>query len=217
MINVTAAFSMGIGGSLSERAADVYNRTMGEMFERYKGLSGWIGGAIESATTAHEKFMNSRMWEFSNRIGRDGHYVGRFEIGYLSEVEFQQEATGFMRNYIMANPAMMALYMEDRISGYDGDFSDLCNGLGRDNYFYNKAMDGMVHMVGEDMLRTHYNSSRDGFTHLSGMERMDIKRTWNASNQHIAKGLFDPTSVLGGEILSPEQVEELRRQEESEE
>ena len=67
------------------------------------------------------------------------------------------------------------------------------------------------------MLRTHYNSSRDGFTHLSGMERMDIKRTWNASNQHIAKGLFDPTSVLGGEILSPEQVEELRRQEESEE
>lgn len=206
---------MGIGGSMSQAAANCYNRSMGEMFDKYKGLTGWIGGAIETTVKAHENFMNSRMWEFSNRIGRDGHYVGRFEIGYLSDVEYQREATGFMRNYIMANPALYALYLTEQVSGYSGDFSDLCEGLGRDNYFYNKAMDGLVHMNGEEMVRTHFHSSRDGFSHLSPMERMDIQRTWNASNMHIAKGLFDPTNQDGGEILSLEQVAELKKQEET--
>lgn len=217
MINVTSAFSMGIAGGMSEHAAGVYNRFMGNMFEKYQNLSGWLSGAVDNAVQAHENFMNSRMWEFSKRIGNDGHFVGRFEVGYLSEVQYQQQATGFMRNFILANPEMWALYDAERVSGYDGDFSDRCNGVGRDNYYYNKAMDGLVHKVDDHMLRTHFNSSVDNYTHLSAMERINVQRTWSATNIHIAKNLFDPTSVTGDKILSIEEVEARRKAAEEEE
>jgi acylphosphatase len=81
---------------------------MTSLYQKYENLSGWLGETLESVKEAHKTFMNSRMWEFSNRInGKDGQFVGRFEIGYLSEVQYQQQATGFMRDYIMANPALM--------------------------------------------------------------------------------------------------------------
>ena len=143
-MNVTSAFNRGCGGSLSSEAAQVYDSFMGNMLQKYENLSGWLSETVDSVKKAHNNFMSSKMWEFSNRIGRQGHYVGRFEIGYLSEVQFQQQATGFMRNYILANPTMMALYETEQISGYDGDFSDMCSGVGHGNYYYDKAMDGIV-------------------------------------------------------------------------
>ncbi|QDH47134.1 hypothetical protein D6_0047 [Aeromonas phage D6] len=216
MINVTSAFSMGIGGSMSKAAADVYNQTLTSIYDGMSSLGGWLGGAVQSVVQSHENFMNSNMWEFSKRIGKDGHYVGRFDVGYLSEVGYQQQAVGLMRNYIMANPKMMELYEADRISGYDGEISDLCSGIGRDNYFYNRAVDGLMRIEDDEAVRTHYATSLDKYTHLSAMERVDIKRTWAASNIHIAKNLFDPSSISGGKILSVEEVEAIQKQMEEE-
>lgn len=220
-MNVTSAFVRGSSGSMTDSSANMLNNYMTSLYQKYENLSGWLGETLESVKEAHKTFMNSRMWEFSNRInGKDGQFVGRFEIGYLSDVQYQQQATGFMRDYIMANPALMALYEQDRVSGYDGDFSELCTGIGRDNYYYNRAIDGKVMYDEEEntLNRTVFNCSRDNMTHLSFAERVDIHRTWQATNLHIAKNLFDPTSVINGNILSLEEVEELRKkaQEESE-
>lgn len=213
-MNVTSAFVRGSSGSMTDNSAGVLNNYMTSLYQRYENLTGWLGETLESVKDAHKNFMNSRMWEFSNRVnGKDGQYVGRFEIGYLSEVQYQQQATGFMRDYIMANPVLMELYQNDRVSGYGGDFHELCTGLGRENYFYNRSIDGKVIFDEEEQTlnRTVYNSSRDTLTHLTFSERVDIHRTWQATNLHIAKNLFDPTSIENGNILSVEEVEELRR------
>ena len=216
-LNATSAFSMGTSGSLSQGAADAYNAYMGNLYDRYSNLGGWLGETLNTVKTEHENFMNSRLWEFSKRVNKDGHFVGRFEIGYLSEAHYQSQATGIMRNYIMANPNVMQLYMDDRISGFEGEFASLCSGLGRDNYYYNKAIDGMnIYDTETGLARTDYNASRDGRTALSVRERIDINRTWNASNLHVAKGLFDMTNVQGGDILTLEQVEENRKKAEEE-
>lgn len=214
MINATSAFSRACSGSMTEGSANAFDQFMGNFYQKYENLTGWLGETMQSVKDAHRNFMDSRMWEFGNRMnGKDGTYVGRFEIGYLSEAKYQQQATGFMRDYIMANPTAMALYELERISGYDGDFSALCNGIGRDNYFYNKAMDGKVHFdsEAETLTRTVYTNSRDNLTHLTFRERVDIHRTWAATNLHIANDMFDPTSVTGGKILSVEEVEEIKR------
>lgn len=218
-MNATSAFTRACSGSMTEASAGAFNNFMTGFYEKYDNLSGWLGDTLTSVKEAHNTFMNSRVWEFSNRVnGKDGQYVGRFEIGYLSEVEYQQQATGFMRNYIMANPLLMELYQEERVSGYDGDFNPLCNGLGLENYYYSKAIDGkvMYDKEKETLNRTVYSSSRDQLTHLTFSERVDIHRTWQATNLHIAKGLFDPTSITGGNILSVEEVEELRKRKEDE-
>lgn len=221
-MNVTSAFVRGASGSLTDSSASALNNYMTNLYQKYDNLTGWLGETLDSVKEAHRTFMNSRMWEFSNRInGADGKFVGRFEIGYLSEVQYQQQATGFMRDYIMANPLLMDLYQQDRVSGYDGDFNQLCSGIERENYFYNRAIDGKVVYDEEEntLNRTIFNSSRDTLSHLSFSERVDIHRTWQATNLHIAKNLFDPTSTINGNILSVEEAEELRKkaQEESDE
>lgn len=220
MLNATSAFTRAASGSMTDGSAAVFNTFMTTFYEKYDNLSGWLGETVQSVKDAHSSFMNSRLWEFSNRVnGKDGQFVGRFEIGYLSEVEYQQQATGFMRDYIMANPLLMELYQDDRVSGYGGDFSALCSGIGRDNYFFNKTQDGAVLFDAEEktLNRTAYTSSRDNLSHLSFSERVDIHRTWQATNLHIAKNLFDPTSIAGENILSVEEAEERRKPVEVEE
>jgi hypothetical protein len=197
-------------GSLSESSANAFDSYMTGVYQKYENLTGWLGETLNTVKQAHSNFMASRMWEFSNRInGKDGTFVGRFDIGYLSEVQYQQQATGFMRDYIMANPEMMELYQAERVSGYDGDFNQLCNGIGRDNYFYNRAMDGKVLFDEEQntLNRTSFTSSRDTLTHLSFANRVDIHRTWQATNIHLAAGLFDPSSIINGTILTEEEVQ----------
>lgn len=217
-MNVTAAFMRGSSGSLTERSAAVFDQHMSGLYQKYEGLTGWLGETLNTVKEAHNHFMNSRMWEFGNRLnGKDGTYVGRFEIGYLSEAKYQQQATGFMRDYIMANPMAMELFLDERISGYDGDFSEACTGIGRDNYFYNRAMDGKVVFdeEAETLTRSSFTSSRDSMSQLSFRERADIQRTWQATNIHLLKNLFDPTSIAGGNILSVEEVEERRAEREN--
>lgn len=214
MLNATSAFTLACSGSMTDSSAGAYDNFMNSLYQKYDNLTGWLGETLSTVKGAHKNFMESRMWEFSNRVnGKDGQFVGRFEIGYLSEVQYQQQATGFMRDYIMANPLVMDLYQDGRVSGYDGDFSDLCTGMERDNYYYNKALDGKIVFNEEESTinRTIYTSSRDNLTHLTFSDRVGIHRTWQATNVHIAKNLFDPTNVLGGNILSLEEVEELNK------
>lgn len=217
-LNATSAFSMGTSGSLSAGAADAYNTYMGNLYNSYTNLDGWLGETLKAVKVEHQNFMNSRLWEFSKRINKDGHFVGRFEIGYLSEAHFQSQATGLMRNYIMANPNVMRMYLDERISGFEGEFSALCHGLGRDNYYYNKAIDGMnIYDPEKGLSRTTFHTSRDAGVGLSMRERMDISRTWTASNAHIARDQLDMTDPKGGDILTLEQVEEAKKKASEEE
>lgn len=219
-MNVTAAFMRATSGSMTDNSAAVFDGYMANMYQKYDNLTGWLGDTLNSVKELHTNFMNSRMWEFSNRVnGKDGQYVGRFEIGYLSEVQYQQQALGFMRDYMMANPELMALYQTGQVSGYDGDFHNACTGIGRENYFYNRSIDGKVIFDKEEntLTRTTFSSSRDQLTHLSIAERVGIHRTWQATNLHIAKNLFDPTSVSNANILSLEEVEERRKEAEANE
>jgi len=219
-LNVTAAFMRATSGSMTDSSAAVFDGYMANMYQKYDNLSGWLGDTLNSVKELHTNFMNSRMWEFSNRVnGKDGQYVGRFEIGYLSEVQYQQQALGFMRDYIMANPQLQALYQTGQVSGYDGDFHNACTGIGRENYFYNRSIDGKVIFDKEEntLNRTVFSSSRDQLTHLSISERVGIHRTWQATNLHIANNLFDPTSVSNTNILSLEEVEERRKEAEANE
>lgn len=220
MLNATSAFTRACSGSMTDASAGAFDKFMNGFYDKYQNLSGWLGETLNTVKEAHKNFMDSRMWEFSNRVnGKDGQFVGRFDIGYLSEAQYQRQATGFMRDYIMANPLLMDLYQDGRVDGYGGDFSDLCTGIGRDNFYYNKTIDGKVMFDKEEntLNRTVYTSSRDSLTHLAFSERVDIHRTWQATNLHIAANLFDPTSIIGDNILSVEEVEERRRKAEEKE
>ena len=206
-LSAATAFNLGASSSMSPQAAMDYDVYMKSYYEKFNNTSGWFTESINKVKEEHRYFMDSHMWEFSNIIkNKEGHFVGKYEIGYLSEVEYQRDAIGYMRDIIMANPNMMQLYIDGRASGYENDFStDLNSGIGRDNYYYNKIMNGYVNDNNEGRIhRTQYNTNRDGRTNYTVKERRDSHRTWRATDIHIDNGL-DPTSILGNGLLSIEE------------
>lgn len=212
-LSASSAFNFAACGSMTEGAANEYDKFMKNYYSKFEGKGGWLGEALDRAKETHDTFMRSRMWEFGKIIkGDQGSFVGRYEIGYLGALRFQQAAEGYMRDIIGANPMVMGLFEEGRVSGYDSGLHKLNMGVGEDNYFYRKVMDGGMTLGNDQPSEGHktFLSSRDNYTHYSMRERMDARRTWRATECYIRNG-FDPTSPDGDKVLSLEEVEERRK------
>ena len=199
-MNRANAFSYAISGAMGEKQMQSYAQFVNLSHQNLVGVGSWLQSQAEKTMTSFNNFVNSRAWEMSSRLDKkhEGDYVSRYDIGYLGSLQGLQEAQGFMRNYIMANPDVMQLYLDEEISGFDGGFSDRCVGLAEENIFYRKAMNGVLHFrqteTGQQLHHSHYHETGND---LSFRERVDIQRTWAASNHHLASTEFDITSVDG--------------------
>ena len=207
------AFGYAASGSMNEQVASIYNQQFNDYYTTLgNNLTGWLGDTIKEVKDSHDFFMRSRLWELGNKLkGNDGMYVGRYEIGYLGGLTYQQSAEGYMRDIIMANPNMMNLYLEGRVSGYDGELNFRNVGVGRDNYYFNKVQNGYLAKEENQYKHTRFLSTRDHMTNYSVRERHDSHRTWRASDVHIQNG-YDPTSLEGNKLLTIEEgIEALKK------
>ncbi len=212
MISAANAFSYASSGSMSESTMSQYADLVQADAERIKKLGGWLGGRVESSLNRFNNFVNSRVWELSKRLSGkgDGEYVGRFDIGFLGSVSGLQNATGVMRDYILANPEVRALVEDKTFEGYGGEVSKFNTGIGRDNLYYRRAMNGVLDVrKEEDVAKASFSYYHDSVSsnELSQRERVNIQQTWRAAQYHIAAGLFDITSPSGRK-LTDEDVEE---------
>ena len=207
-MNSAHAFTYAISGSYTENQMQKYSNYTNQVAQAFQQGGGWLADQATRALDGFNTFVNSRAWEMSKRLlGKsDGDYVSRFEIGYLGSVNGLQGAQGFMRDYIMAHAGIQQDYQNDLVEGYDGNFSKLCVGIGEENIFYRRAMNGMLHIeTVEDKQRarhTHYMESMGGG--LSFRERVDVHKTWAAIDHHRAKKLFDVTSERNNPLPTAE-------------
>lgn len=209
-MNAADAFSYSVSGSLNEDSVRRYADYVQVSYQNAKSLGGWLGTQAEKTLDRFNDFVSSRTWELGKRLLRGSDkeaYVGAFDIGYVGSLESQQSSAGFMRNYIMANPEVMQLYLDGVLDGYGGDVNHHCSGVGIQNTFYRKATDGVVLLNKENDVHVarhrHFNEAIG--SGLSQRERIDIQRTWLATNHHLAKSLFDPTSPDGNERKKPDE------------
>ncbi len=212
-MNINHAFSFACGGVMSEKQMQNYAQYVQVGVDNARSLGGWIAKQAETTLTKFNNFLDSRIWELADRLTykNEGEYVGRFDIGYLSSLEAQQNAQGFMRDYIMANPKVMQLYLDGELSGYDTGFSSYCKGVKEENVYYRKAMNGVVHIEDNKAMHSHFTDSFSGDS-LSFRERVNIQRTWLATQYHLASTLFDPTSMEGGKRKSHQDKEDKEPQ-----
>ena len=211
MLDSSKAFSLSCSGRVSETTMNYYADFVNASLEKFQGLGGWIGDRAKKTLDGFNNFLSSRAWEMSSRLAGENNYVGRFDIGVLTSLEAQYGAVGFMRDYIMANPAVMQGYIDGTLYGYGGDINPLNTGVGEDNPYYRKATNGMLmyteNVVDEEVQRQFYHKHyMDSISSdpLSYRNRYDIQRTWNASNRMLAEGLFDFTNNNGnGELIEP--------------
>lgn len=200
-VNSSDIFAYAVGGAQTESSIGAYqNYVNTQSGVPPSGLTGWISEKATQLNQSFNKFVSSRLWEFSARLLGDGagDHVGRFEIGYLGTISGLQNSEGVMRDYIMANPNVRKLYDEELIEGYKGEFSNTNTGIGKDNYFFRQANDGVVRKdleAPDQWTHSHFYETNNH--RLSFRERVNIHKTWTAVNEHLAKSCFDITSSTG--------------------
>lgn len=206
MFTLAQATGLSFGGGLNEQQNESISSLMKQGLDLLSNVGGFFGTKVQEAKTSLDYFVNSRLWELSNRLKKDNGYVGAFEIGVLHSLYDQQQAMGLMRNYIMANPTIMDLYNQELISGYEGEFNSRCVGIEDDNPFYRQAMHGVnVLKVDKETneVSGYHKHYIDDSPKLTVLDRVNIQRTWNASNRHMLDTMFDVTSPLGSDRKDP--------------
>lgn len=212
-MNSAHAFSYAVSGSYTENQMQKYAEYVNSSTQAFQQAGGWLAQQATSALSGFNDYLTSRAWEMGKRLlGKsDGDYVGRFEVGYLGSVAGLQGAQGFMRDYIMAHEGLHQDYLDEKISGYDGVFSPLNIGIGDENIFWRRAMNGLMHMETKDdvtrLKHAHYLESSGGG--LSFRERVDVQKTWAAIGYHRTKNLFDITSETNKALKGAQQPSDV--------
>lgn len=210
-MNSANAFIYACSGSYNEDQMNKYSSFVNQNVSQFQQMGGWLAEQANKTLDGFNAFLSSKAWELGKRLLNkvDGDYVGRFDIGYLGSLEALQGAQGFMRDYVMAHTGVMQGYLDETLEGYGGEFSAFCTGVGEENLFYRRAMDGVLNLTTVDdkpkLQHTHYYESVGGG--LSFRQKVDIHKTWNAIDSHMAKSLFDVTSPGGKKIGKKEVVE----------
>lgn len=200
-MNSADAFSFSISGSHTESSINRYADYLNRANSAIGRFGGWLGDQAARNMESFDNFLSSRAWEMGKRLlnKEDGEFVGRYSIGYLGSVNAQQQADGYMRDVIMANPIIQQLYLDGEINGYGGEFSHFCSGIGEDNLIWRRMFDGVVNLTKKEdvnhLSRASYSDSAVG--KYSYRDKVYAHKTHAASNHHIATTQFDITSSEG--------------------
>lgn len=120
-----------------------------------------------------------------------------------TDLQQMQLATPLMQVYMMANPVVSEMYLNNQICGFPETYNGFVTGVGIDNEIYRQVTDGMVQFEDDEdgecfvyeFGQTHQLTSRA----LNEFEQISIMNTWENMNTWIKAG-FDPTNPDGGRL-----------------
>lgn len=149
-------------------------------------------------TILEGSLLQSALRATNNIANNDPHMI--YEYVNLHDMQL---ATPVMQVYLMANPVVSQMYMDNQIAGFPDTFKGIVKEVGIDNPIYRQVTDGMVQFEeGEDSEcyyyeygQTHQVTPRD----LNLFEQVSIMNTWENMNIWIKAG-FDPTNPDGGRL-----------------
>lgn len=114
-------------------------------------------------------------------------------------IEELQTANPFIQRYIMAEPRLRTMYLNNEVEGYNESYTN-CHGnnVGSNHYDWRRVMDQVVVVNDKGFEINHYYEElSEGEKELSIHEKVDILRTWNMVNHYLDENELDPTSPVG--------------------
>lgn len=130
------------------------------------------------------------------------------EIRALRTIDQLQNAAPRMQRWIMAEPTVRALHLQQRVDGYSDTYFDIDpQGIGETHYDFRRAMDGIV-VVNEDAKANEPEWTADSYLddllpdddHLSLEEQVEIFETWEFAKAAIIANREDPTSRYNADL-----------------
>lgn len=181
-------------------------QTLNWLNERAEAVRGTVSGAagafFEQARTLYQTIDSSTAMQLLRNIGAKVSDVwNNNSIGYLHEIEKIQTCSLVMQRYVMAEPRLREMYLDQRVEGFDGKYENIHgNVIGKDHYDYRRVMDGIVSMESDDFKVTEYYEDTGDDHQLTFYERVDIINTWNRINYWLDQNQEDPTSIYGNRL-----------------
>lgn len=119
-------------------------------------------------------------------------------VSYLSTIEQIQCAPLVMQRYIMAQPELRQMYLNDEVTGYGEEYTNIHGtGIGAQHYDWRRVMDGIGVIDDQGVRFTNYVEDTRDDVELTVFEKVDILRTWNAVSGALSAAEQDPTSPEG--------------------
>lgn len=159
----------------------------------FKGLTDGIFGAIDY----QEAFRRGRA--FGRRVAT---LFMADEIQQFSKIAEFQHAPPVMQRWIMAEPTVRQLYLDQKVDGYSDTYTTTDHNVGMMHEDYQKVIDGVYREDenGDIVITEFYNLYEEDERPLDLMEQVDILNTWDMLKSYLAKGGDDPTSKYNASL-----------------
>lgn len=185
------------GGFLDSSTTNwIQDRTQSLMSTVSATTAGWFNKARTFYQTITESDAVQALRNLTAKA--DQSWMGN-NIHFCNSLEQIQTANPVMQRYIMAEPRLRDMYLNDSIEGYAGSYENFHgNAIGVNHYDYRRVTDGIL-MVSDTSMEWNdfYENIPDNDKELSLFEKVDIIRTWNLVNVALDAHEMDPTSPIG--------------------
>jgi hypothetical protein len=158
---------------------------------------------VNTAKTAYEAFNDSSVAQIAKAALNKAKGVLRPDVITELNVDTLHSASPLMQRWIMAEPTIRDLYINQECDGYSDTYFDIYpDVIKEDHYDYRRVMDGVIEIDDDKdaWSITFYTediiNSKD---ELSPDKKLDILNTWDNVRLAIARGI-DPTDPYQGEL-----------------
>lgn len=166
----------------------------------------------DGAATMYNHIMTSRPWEIAEGIfNQASHMMDPNMVRPLHTVSEMQAARPIMQRWIMANPEIRQMHIDNKVEGYHESYINTQPGLvGVQHYDYRRATNSMFTFVPRAdetstdpqlwQATTYVEALLEGDRELSHYEKKDIGITWDALMHAMSNQSFDPTSIFNARL-----------------
>lgn len=111
-----------------------------------------------------------------NRVKEKG-----FEFDYIDSFEGLRKTNRTTQRWVMAHPEVRKLYLNQDLDGYSGSYTNFTEGVGKDDYNYRRATNGMLMIDenGDGRIDYYYEDLMDGDSELRQDLKEEIGHMWD--------------------------------------
>lgn len=160
-----------------------------------------LGRSIYNRLETSRDFINSSLTQFQirNELGTQLQSV-MIDQEYIKELLILEEikqASLTMQRWVMANPQVKQLYVDQDIDGYSNTYvNHFGDGVGKDDYNYRRVMDGVI--VDKDdgswEVNHYFEELLPGDRELTLFEKANVLNTWSYMEWLLENNKIDFTN-----------------------
>lgn len=195
VVNLTpTAMKVSMFGDNSSYMGDYLQHQMSNIASKF----GAMGNQIYDTLANSYNYLTDSLRKYSirNELEREGVIELDNHFEYIDTFEGLQNANVAMQRWIMAEPTIRAIYLEQNCNGYGKEYINLSGDtVGEENYDYRRVMNGILTIDENDYntAPTYIDDLIEGDRELELYEQDRVIQTWQAMRHIMATCKYDFT------------------------